>query len=69
MNNFENNLEKVDPIATIMGMLNDMEKTGSVDSERNAIQDILTRLQASKITAWEAINEAQVLLQGRQDYH
>jgi len=42
---------------------------GSVDSESNALHQILVELETGKIKPSEAIAQARSLLASRQDYH
>ncbi|MBU1039152.1 hypothetical protein KKC17_02940 [Patescibacteria group bacterium] len=65
----EINPEWQDPEVVVMGIYNEICSRGANDYEHSAIEDILGRYKNKKISGAEAISEARLILEAKQDYH
>jgi len=68
-----NNMESSNTISSadlrIRAILNTMQPTGSLDSEKESIDEILNKLHSGSLTPEEAILKAESIESRRQDYH
>ncbi|MFZ5391152.1 MAG: hypothetical protein ACOZAJ_02670 [Patescibacteria group bacterium] len=58
-----------DPQTVVMGIYNEICLRGANDYEHSAITNILERYKSKKISGAEAISEARLILEAKQDYH
>ncbi len=58
-----------DPEVVVMGIYNEICLRGANDYEHSAIKNILERYRHKKISGAEAISEARLILEAKQDYH
>ena len=69
-NNFETGADpSIDPISVVMGIRAEAMAMGANDYENSAFNNILIKFRAGKISAEEAISEAQSIRNSKQDYH
>lgn len=58
-----------DTIITIKALEQQVLQGGNVDFERDKFKDVLSRLEKNQIKPEEALNEINVMIGQRQNYH
>jgi len=65
----ENFNQQSNALAEIQAIEHQILQGGNVDSEKNQLDEILKKLQKNLITPEEALKQARILSESRQNYH